>query len=114
MFELIHIEVLLSPLQSSSEENLLRSLLTQVLGLALLQGLHLGPVLDGLRVGQLSRADQEVEVLRLERLDSVEVFRSGELAAGNSTEEPPDTLLVLQLRHVLESLLLITNVKRKI
>ena len=57
---------LLSSLESGGQEDLLASLATDVLGLALLHGLHLGAVLDGLGVGQLSGADQKVEVLGLE------------------------------------------------
>ena len=104
---------LLSPLKSGGEEDLLSSLGTEVLGLALLQGLHLGAVLDRLSVGQLSGADEEVEVLRLESLDSVEIVRGGELPAGHSAEEPPHTLQVLQLRHVLVDLLLLIIKKSK-
>ena len=100
--------MLLSALQTSGEKDLLASLSTDVLGLALLQGLHLGSVLDSLSVGQLGRPDQKVEVLRLECLHSVEILRSRELSAGHVAQEPSHTLMVLQLRHVLVYLILPT------
>ena len=84
-----------SSLQPRGEEHLEAGLAAAVLGLALLDGLHLGAVLDGLAVGKLGSPDKSVEVLRLERLDGAEVLGSGELSRGDLTQEPPDTLLVL-------------------
>ena len=100
--------MLLSSLQSSGEKDLLAGLSTDVLRLALLQGLHLGTVLDSLSVGQLGRADEKVEVLRLQCLDSAEILRSRELSASHVAQEPSHTLMVLQLRHVLVYLILPT------
>ena len=89
-------------LEPEEKEDLCSGLGADVFVLALGHALGPGPVLDGLGVGQLGRAQQRLEVLGLHGLDLLQVGGGLELPGGNLAQEPAHALGLLQLGDRLE------------